>query len=200
MFSTAGSAPRVRGTDAQQCRRLLCARFSPACAGNGFLRRAKTQRVAVQPRVCGERSPSGPWCQRRRGSAPRVRGTGHQPDQRRSSVRFSPACAGNGSVRRTMMSSHAVQPRVCGERQVFRSMPSRVFGSAPRVRGTATMVDTVQDAIRFSPACAGNGQKKRSKSTTRTVQPRVCGERAGSLPVAKVFFGSAPRVRGTAPT
>ncbi len=68
----AGSAPRVRGTAASACRRMLrfspacagngCARapcaamrFSPACAGNGCVLVGAEHRRPVQPRVCGER-------------------------------------------------------------------------------------------------------------------------------------------------
>ena len=30
-------------------------RFSPACAGNGYLTKAPRSNILVQPRVCGER-------------------------------------------------------------------------------------------------------------------------------------------------
>ena len=51
--------------------------------------------------------------------------------------------------------------------------------------------------FRFIPACAGNGTTRSAPQCTRSVHPRVCGERTpGARP--RGAFGSSPRVRGTA--
>ncbi len=52
-----GSAPRVRGTAYLMLHACYEERFSPACAGNGLHRAACWAARAVQPRVCGERTP-----------------------------------------------------------------------------------------------------------------------------------------------
>ena len=51
-----GSSPRVRGTLVLGSLQLTIFRFIPACAGNAPQRRADRRRLAVHPRVCGERS------------------------------------------------------------------------------------------------------------------------------------------------
>ena len=53
----------------------------------------------VQPRVCGERVLRTPASGSIRGSAPRVRGTVDATTGVGNGVRFSPACAGNGTGR-----------------------------------------------------------------------------------------------------
>ncbi len=177
--SQPGSAPRVRGTGSRPLIQRAADRFSPACAGNGTpgpmsgslnagsaprvrgtdrLPAPIVHRVAVQPRVCGERWVHDEDAAKTPAVQPRVCG------ERRdcsgviaAPFRFSPACAGNG--RRA--------------RRITRRMP----GSAPRVRGTAGDLPVADVRPRFSPACAGNGPARRSNTQMTTVQPRVCGER-----------------------
>jgi len=111
-----GSAPRVRGTEYCSTWKPNNGRFSPACAGNGPTTRPTTPRKSVQPRVCGERSLESSMSSCSRGSAPRVRGTAARRRRDRWRLRFSPACAGNGSAPCGYFQNSAVQPRVCGER------------------------------------------------------------------------------------
>ena len=91
--------------------------------------------------------------------------------------RFSPACAGNGSLAPAPEEALPVQPRVCGERTPFASRTAPLIGSAPRVRGTANRRHEYAGVGRFSPACAGNGSTYTIIAFRLTVQPRVCGER-----------------------
>ncbi len=51
-----GSSPRVRGTRIADKLSLCGLRFIPACAGNARLVKRNNKRMAVHPRVCGERS------------------------------------------------------------------------------------------------------------------------------------------------
>ena len=67
-------------------------------------------------RVCGERMLAAFVGADGRGSAPRVRGTAWEDEDKNRRGRFSPACAGNGIVRPQMPVVIPVQPRVCGER------------------------------------------------------------------------------------
>ena len=90
-----GSSPRVRGTRLYGKLYYQNNRFIPACAGNANLSRGSYDRMAVHPRVCGERC----WRLRRTlttgGSSPRVRGTLFKAFERAAEKRFIPACAGN---------------------------------------------------------------------------------------------------------
>ncbi len=151
----------------------------------------------VQPRVCGERPPLTGAVRINYGSAPRVRGTRPRSGPRFDRRRFSPACAGNALPNHSTLSPHAVQPRVCGERPHTAEQGLRFAGSAPRVRGTPGTESGDNVHERFSPACAGNACARGTASARRSVQPRVCGERALRRRGSQALIGSAPRVRGT---
>ncbi len=197
MSGDSGSAPRVRGTVASGGRRAVVGRFSPACAGNGTVTPRGTSAPSVQPRVCGERSVTSMAPSSTSGSAPRVRGTAPWRCLRRTSRRFSPACAGNGRAACRSSRARPVQPRVCGERKQAVVIHDQLSGSAPRVRGTVNVYVGMTRDERFSPACAGNGKPGPHQCGPRSVQPRVCGERENSKSNAPPPDGSAPRVRGT---
>ena len=114
--SSAGSAPRVRGTGPPSKSKSRKPRFSPARAGNGLRDERWLNARPVQPRACGERMRCGSWKKATTGSAPRVRGTAHRCSPRGADIRFSPARAGNGLCPFGVIVSGAVQPRACGER------------------------------------------------------------------------------------
>ena len=192
-----GSAPRVRGTVPAVAVAAFVNRFSPACAGNGRGKLTGQQRVAVQPRVCGERGSPAAIRAAVSGSAPRVRGTVNQLEFGTRAGRFSPACAGNGSRGSGDATAATVQPRVCGERLHFVNDRPADGGSAPRVRGTVLRPGASAELRRFSPACAGNGRTGPARHPPSTVQPRVCGERELQEHAKWGEDGSAPRVRGT---
>ncbi len=214
-----GSAPRVRGMgrNASSTRRL--GRFSPARAGNGVRAKNSFISCAVQPRACGEWSLSSAQTRRTFGSAPRVRGMVSREVTAMEKRRFSPARAGNGSCRSRSCSTSPVQPRACGEWSELDTLPSRITGSAPRVRGmdlsewrrhtlngsaprVRGMVAIRPYSIyagRFSPARAGNGSARSPKTRTWTVQPRACGEWSVQNFYKAGHAGSAPRVRGMVP-
>ncbi len=192
-----GSAPRVRGTRFARAFVLISSRFSPACAGNAMNFFQLAFELAVQPRVCGERVLIAVPAQRVAGSAPRVRGTRANSRAICSSIRFSPACAGNAMPKHACKPIMAVQPRVCGERRSKCSVECFVAGSAPRVRGTRDGTRAILLSQRFSPACAGNATLPTSLGKRLAVQPRVCGERSAASTCTFGVDGSAPRVRGT---
>ena len=151
----------------------------------------------VHPRVCGERWPKAWLTSPVAGSSPRVRGTGDGAQGRLTLDRFIPACAGNGRTRRPPGRAPSVHPRVCGERAgLFRHF-FPLFGSSPRVRGTACRAQTASCRFRFIPACAGNGCGTSRRCCCRSVHPRVCGERSMTKRATVTSSGSSPRVRGT---
>ena len=197
MTVRAGSAPRVRGTPYHDQGVWLKMRFSPACAGNAPGLSRRRSRTPVQPRVCGERFTATGSMTSFAGSAPRVRGTPHYRAFMPHPVRFSPACAGNAQQLHAYIEYMSVQPRVCGERLLAGSHTLKQFGSAPRVRGTPAGRIAHAEAVRFSPACAGNATPPTGSVCGAPVQPRVCGERAVFCASRSATVGSAPRVRGT---
>ena len=174
-----GSSPRVRGTGYPLIKAGSRIRFIPACAGNGLLTQQLNMPTPVHPRVCGERGTLAPLAGRGVGSSPRVRGTGHSRARHAGSGRFIPACAGNGKGPMLSIKCHAVHPRVCGERDRRGCQRHGGGGSSPRVRGTVGPPHGAHLALRFIPACAGNGYVLVVVCTAITVHPRVCGERAG---------------------
>ena len=172
-------------------------RFSPARAGNGDAHAARGDESAVQPRACGEREPFPKYAVGRRGSAPRVRGTGINKGLVTWALRFSPARAGNGSSEHTKEHVRSVQPRACGERVASYCASASAAGSAPRVRGTDNNGGECLMVARFSPARAGNGLAGAASQYHCPVQPRACGERIKCQAACTAWVGSAPRVRGT---
>ncbi len=172
----AGSAPRVRGT--LRCRRRYVPRwrFSPACAGNAASLALSYARVRFSPACAGNARSAIAGNQR---------------------SRFSPACAGNARATtrsaigagsaprvrgtrscRARSHRHAVQPRVCGERDMIERAAPRRRPVQPRVCGERCNAASAIRRRRFSPACAGNAALRcRTPSDTIAVQPRVCGER-----------------------
>ena len=73
----------------------------------------------------------------------------------------------------------------------------RVFGSSPRARGTADVVQQRTILVRFIPACAGNRSTRSRNCAPPTVHPRVRGEQGHHLGKPGAGAGSSPRARGT---
>ncbi len=95
IFSSIGSAPRVRGTRSRGGGIGTAARFSPASAGNSRPCGRWIATTTVQPRECGELIEFREIQREVGGSAPRVRGTRRSCRSYRPPTRFSPASAGN---------------------------------------------------------------------------------------------------------
>ena len=171
-----GSSPRVWGT--RQCRRVSSCllRFIPACVGNSYRRHLECTIYAVHPRVCGELGTLSIGLPRTCGSSPRVWGTPADYTVVRDLSRFIPACVGNSCFGRSMRPSGRVHPRVCGELSVRPIFSIMDIGSSPRVWGTLVNRPVMLFQMRFIPACVGNSSPARSKLSSRTVHPRVCGE------------------------
>ena len=151
-----GSSPRVRGTVLLIPLLLSQTRFIPACAGNSPIESAIACNWAVHPRVCGEQVLKVRKDVSKRGSSPRVRGTGHAHSDHVFADRFIPACAGNSFQQTNDLRLSAVHPRVCGEQGCWDQCSLYRTGSSPRVRGTADQAPPVNAPCRFIPACAGN--------------------------------------------
>ena len=192
-----GSSPRVRGTGPDHDDDIRPPRFIPACAGNRTRGVRRWVRLPVHPRVCGEQGPTTMTTFARRGSSPRVRGTGLVAFDDGFAFRFIPACAGNSATHHRTWRGRPVHPRVCGEQISRAGAASGVGGSSPRVRGTDIQDGIPEGSARFIPACAGNRCSPLSRSSATAVHPRVCGEQVQRSPILTPSGGSSPRVRGT---
>ena len=154
-----GSSPRVRGTEAFCFGSVSVCRFIPACAGNSVSIRSTNLVITVHPRVCGEQATARTPPRSRRGSSPRVRGTGYTCCPVSVQRRFIPACAGNSPTIVPAAYINTVHPRVCGEQRRKLNQHVLETGSSPRVRGTGVAQLRVAFAGRFIPACAGNSAR-----------------------------------------
>ena len=193
-----GSSPRVRGTVIGRDALHFRVRFIPACAGNSSRRPKFTLGESVHPRVCGEQLEYLHHPETSTGSSPRVRGTDRPDWSIWGNPRFIPACAGNRSERIFASSAATVHPRVCGEQRSGANATGQSTGSSPRVRGTVLPVATNPLGSRFIPACAGNRSHLALRTCFESVHPRVCGEQTAIPDRFRSWFGSSPRVRGTA--
>ena len=195
---TAGSSPRLRGTEQtiESIKRQI--RFIPAPAGNSLIRRRRPVPGAVHPRACGEQPFirvgvfTGP------GSSPRLRGTVTIDEAAFHDQRFIPAPAGNSRVPRSRETTWSVHPRACGEQVLRTSSHWFHFGSSPRLRGTARRPGTHLYNSRFIPAPAGNRRHCLPTPGPTPVHPRACGEQGPRRFRVAQRRGSSPRLQGTA--
>ena len=86
---------------------------------------------------------------------------------------------------------------MCGEQINSQHIRQVLFGSSPRVRGTASGSRSPSCGPRFIPACAGNSSENQWPAPQPPVHPRVCGEQNDCSYTKKYQHGSSPRVRGT---
>ena len=198
MLMKIGSSPRVRGTGITSLAVAAGIRFIPACAGNSRVIIRECVSRPVHPRVCGEQCTSPFERNLCAGSSPRVRGTAVGQLVVCDLGRFIPACAGNSRTRHRRLPWMTVHPRVCGEQIDTSDEIESVYGSSPRVRGTADETGAMAEASRFIPACAGNRGVWGANGPPITVHPRVCGEQQCAPVRRRARHGSSPRVRGTA--
>ena len=154
---SSGSSPRVWGTGARPAPAVKGARFIPTCVGNGATNVNRSIKKRVHPHVCGERRTCTGGAAPRRGSSPRVWGTGRTLRDQHQAARFIPTCVGNGGIRVLWLTRLPVHPHVCGERRTYESRGDSSCGSSPRVWGTGIRMQVLGPCRRFIPTCVGNG-------------------------------------------
>ena len=178
---------------------LLCVRdfrITPAHAGKRRTPAAQQRAGRDHPRVCGEKTRTICVVWPQTGSPPRVRGKGTAGNDGAGNHGITPACAGKrmGASEITMLTWD--HPRVCGEKRLtFTPLRTR-WGSPPRVRGKATDIYTIANALGITPACAGKSCFAPSFFRLYWDHPRVCGEKRLVLDLMTKYEGSPPRVRG----
>ena len=175
-----GLSPRVRGNRRPHSARTACHRSIPACAGEPRLRRCRTARRTVYPRVCGGTGLS--WSPRatKGGLSPRVRGNRAEAAVLGALLRSIPACAGEPRAGAAGNAPSRVYPRVCGGTRGRLSRMLKEEGLSPRVRGNRAVLVAARHKGRSIPACAGEPGSGRT-CTTRRVYPRVCGGTSQSM-------------------
>ena len=155
-FTDTGSPPRVRGP-VLCVYELPCNRgITPACAGNRPECNWTGRKIKDHPRVCGEQELCSKSNRDKKGSPPRVRGTGNGCKAASIRQRITPACAGNSQSLLDRKYTQQDHPRVCGEQSPFILSRDFYIGSPPRVRGTEPTYRLLESLPRITPACAGN--------------------------------------------
>ena len=215
-----GLSPRVRGNHQVAGGVKRNERSIPACAGepasNGQAKSAPT----VYPRVCGGTYQAYQEFAHFRGLSPRVRGNRARQGRHSHFSRSIPACAGEPGTRKRRLEIAGVYPRVCGGTQagpelgrnwagtgpvyprvcggtIIRERAMQgVSGLSPRVRGNPFPDGGIDGGGRSIPACAGEPGRRRTKSRSWRVYPRVCGGTGGPIRRPNPAQGLSPRVRG----
>ena len=193
---TDGSPPRVRGKGSALPDSATVMGITPACAGKRRRATGCGCRAEDHPRVCGEKNHYLESKHMYLGSPPRVRGKEAMKNITRTIRRITPACAGKSAAAQGRRRRGGDHPRVCGEKHAQDPEERYAWGSPPRVRGKATVLQHRGGFFGITPACAGKrGGQQCSIISTRD-HPRVCGEKGTALHLIFPIKGSPPRVRG----
>ena len=111
---------------------------------------------------------------------------------------ITPAYAGKSQTEFCGTTSKRDHPRVCGEKFAHVSVPNRVVGSPPRMRGKVLFVLEKAVIIGITPAYAGKRDNGRLLGADGMDHPRVCGEKWPRYRHHQRAVGSPPRMRGKA--
>ena len=109
---------------------------------------------------------------------------------------ITPAYAGKSQTEFCGTTSKRDHPRVCGEKFAHVSVPNRVVGSPPRMRGKVLFVLEKAVIIGITPAYAGKRDNERLLGADGMDHPRVCGEKWPRYRHHPRAVGSPPRMRG----
>ena len=109
---------------------------------------------------------------------------------------ITPAYAGKSAYLSPEDTAGRDHPRVCGEKYSWEKSTCKIFGSPPRMRGKAGLVQIVCRLRGITPAYAGKSCIYRSTTSISWDHPRVCGEKGDGSSAAAAEPGSPPRMRG----
>ena len=118
VFLLPGSPPHARGIPCSLTGSKPYQRFTPACAGNTRLFGFVDETIKVHPRMRGEYPEWKVYTNKQVGSPPHARGILSTFDINFSTVRFTPACAGNTKTACKITAHHKVHPRMRGEYKI----------------------------------------------------------------------------------
>ena len=111
--------------------------------------------------------------------------------------RFIPTHVGNGDPASQTTTASTVHPHACGERVAADLDDAPVFGSSPRMWGTAASAQSGSGIERFIPTHVGNGSSTGVDYIRVAVHPHACGERLMPSVCTMTLIGSSPRMWGT---
>jgi len=92
------------------------------------------------------------------------------------SIGITPAHAGSIIVLKMIGDWVQDHPRACGEHVCTCQLPSRSWGSPPRMRGAFGAAGPLSAKFRITPAHAGSINGVVNGLTNRKDHPRACGE------------------------
>ena len=113
---------------------------------------------------------------------------------------ITPADAGKTNIVRYSVHGHEDHPRGCGENAETPTVPPKVGGSPPRMRGKPNAKAREVAKFRITPADAGKTLKLRPSRQKSGDHPRGCGENNVFVMMVWITLGSPPRMRGKLPT
>ena len=192
-----GSSPRVWGTGVRLSLYGPLHRFIPTRVGNRSRHGGACYHSTVHPHACGEQGTLEAPAGAPSGSSPRVWGTGSRACSLASGCRFIPTRVGNRPRQRASTFQRTVHPHACGEQLIGALARAAVFGSSPRVWGTARQPRRQDLQQRFIPTRVGNSSLWPGTVWSRSVHPHACGEQKIISTCPPSMNGSSPRVWGT---
>ena len=173
---SAGSSPLTRGILSVFFLAVHTPGFIPAHAGNTGRQALPSGRLQVHPRSRGEYSACLTSCHAFIGSPPLTRGIQTGENFEYTSSRFTPAHAGNTRLFFLKSCLPEVHPRSRGEYNFLPASTAPLSGSPPLTRGIPSEYIGFPCPIRFTPAHAGNTQRKKIRNASGKVHPRSRGE------------------------
>ena len=167
--------PRACGERSRPWRHRSTTPVHPRACGERLTRPVSGRDTSVHPRACGERVMPRTHALTPPGSSPRLRGTRARSSLRPHRHRFIPAPAGNRGDRSSGATGHRFIPAPAGNAFSRSADGAFVFGSSPRLRGTAWRSPQGLWSTVHPRACGERGGLRR-RPTPTPVHPRACGE------------------------
>ena len=156
LSAASGSPPLARGTGLIFHKNRNFFGITPACAGNSAWTILGLKPRRDHPRLRGEQGDTWAEWPLGVGSPPLARGTEKFLHLFAHTLRITPACAGNSFWCLVATAGRRDHPRLRGEQTVRQRGYQGHQGSPPLARGTVSLPQFLQYAIRITPACAGN--------------------------------------------
>ena len=156
IHSKIGSPPHMRGTVNKKNFGERFEGITPAHAGNSRLRLGSPSSGKDHPRTCGEQCFTRAAVPCARGSPPHMRGTVPPCSVQTGPPGITPAHAGNSDRHRHRCCILKDHPRTCGEQKEILCPSTCTAGSPPHMRGTVQDIVSNGNAVRITPAHAGN--------------------------------------------
>ena len=129
------------------------------------------------------------------GSPPHVREIHISSFSLASSIRITPACAGNTRLFLLALVKIQDHPRMCGKYEYSYTWELVSQGSPPHVREIPPACNHFCGFRGITPACAGNTWLMTKNLRRKQDHPRMCGKYQGYLQNHNQHTGSPPHVR-----